>query len=446
MFAGYGDPLEVVTTLSYHTFMALTLDTSRQLRSINELSELVQAISLAPSSESEPDWLEWKREADLNDRRWHALIAKCIAGFANRDPNVAKRWAGGCSYMIVGAEPGNVSGVTPIDNANLHAGISRFVRETVRWSPQYIRHGGTQVLVVTVEPPEFGDEIVAMRTSYQSNERGASVCRGGDVFIRRHGKTDHAGQEDFDMLIRRFADGAEQAGGISVQVLDTATAVPVGCKSDNITNWCQRRERELLAPLEQGRHGGIDLTLVPILENRSPDEYRRQVASYLGAMSPLLPSMVRASALKDRAPHLKLVVVNETEHNFAGTRVEVAIEGDVWAYRNFEDAQPKLPTPPRKWGSASGLGRYMPALTTMPTLDIWGPHIDNSGSTNIEFQDVDLRPHGRVKLDPIHVLCDAKLAGATLTAKWTATSSSASGVAHGEFSIKVSSEIFSSII
>ena len=101
--------------------MALTLDTSKQFRSITELTELVRAISSAPLSESEPDWLEWKREADLKDRRWHALIAKCIVGFANRDPIVAKLWAGGCSYMVVGAEPGNVNGVTPIDNANFHA-------------------------------------------------------------------------------------------------------------------------------------------------------------------------------------------------------------------------------------------------------------------------------------------------------------------------------------
>ena len=85
----------------------------------------------------------------------------------------------------------------------------------------------------------------------------------------------------------------------------------------------------------------------------------------------------------------------------------------------------------------------MPAL---PTLDIWGPHIDNSGSTSVEFPDVDLRPGGSVKLDPIHLVCDSKLAGTTLTAKWTATSSSASGVARGEFPIKISSEIFSLLI
>ena len=429
--------------------MPLTLDTSRQFRSINELTDLVQAISLAPLTESEPDWLEWKREADLSDRRWHVLIAKCIAGFANRDPIVAKRWAGGCSYLVVGAEPGNVNGVSPIDNADLHAGVSRFVRETVRWSPQYIQHDGKLVLVVTVEPPEYGGQIAAMLTSYQSHERGTGGCREGDVFIRRHGKTDLAGQEDFDMLLRRFASGEERASGISVQALDTVTAVPVSCSTDDIATWRQRRESELLAPLGLSTRDGIGSARLVSSDNRSPDEYRRQVASYLAGLSSLLPSMARASALRDRDPSLQLVVVNETEHNFAGTRVEVAIEGDVWAHRSAEDAQPKMPRPPLKWGSAnltSAIAFSIPDFMTTPTLDIWGPHIDNSGSTSVEFSDVDLRPGARENLDPIHLVCDAKLAGATLTAKWTATSSGASGVARGEFPIKVSSEIFSLII
>ena len=177
------------------------------------------------------------------------------------------------------------------------------------------------------------------------------------------------------------------------------------------------------------------------LENRSPEEYRHQVTSYLTKMASVFPSIARAGALLDRDPSMQFVVVNETEHNFTGVRVEVTIEGDVWAYRSAEDAQPEMPTPPREWRSGPWIN--MPSIQSMPTVDIWGPHIDNSGSSSIEFPDVDIRPGERVELDPIHLVCDAKLAGETLTAKWKATSSSASGVARGEFPIKVSSEIFS---
>ena len=137
------------------TPMALALDTSRQLRSIDELTQLVSAISQAPPSETEPDWLEWKREGDLSDRYWHANISKVVAGFSNRDPSVASRQVGDCAYLVIGAEPvlasRNVVGVSPVDNAVLNSGVSRYLRPAVRWSPQYIEHQGQQVLVITVE-------------------------------------------------------------------------------------------------------------------------------------------------------------------------------------------------------------------------------------------------------------------------------------------------------
>ena len=350
--------------------MALTLDASRQFRSVNELTELVRAISSAPSSESEPDWLEWKREADLTNTSWMAQVSRYIAGFANRDPAVAKGWAGGCSYLVIGVEPGNVCGVSPVDNADLHARISRFVRDTVRWSPQYVQHEGKQVLVITVEPPEPGDQIVAMLADFPSNERGVRGCRKGEVFIRRHGKTELAGQDDYDMLVRRFAASAVQASGISVEVLHNATAVSVACGPDAVAEWCERLKRALLEPLERESDRGKSSTPRLNFEKRSPEEYRWQVESYVSEMVPLLPAFIRCAALMDRTPGLHLVVVNETEHNFSGARVEVSIEGEVWAYRSTEEDMSEMPTPPRKWGSAPEF--HLPSINAAAGLDMLG--------------------------------------------------------------------------
>ena len=77
----------------------------------------------------------------------------------------------------------------------------------------------------------------------------------------------------------------------------------------------------------------------------------------------------------------------------------------------------------------------------VPPAQGFGPYIDNSGSTRIEFDDIDLRPGGRVGLDPIHLVSDSTLAGTTLTAIWTVTSTSTDGVARGEFPITVLSEV-----
>ena len=142
---------------------------------------------------------------------------------------------------------------------------------------------------------------------------------------------------------------------------------------------------------------------------------------------------------------MQLMLVNDTEHNFSAVRVEVAINGDVWAYLGEEDAEPRLPARPRAWGTStlSDMIPYVPSISMPSLAEPSGPYIDNSGSARIVFEDVDLRPSGRVRLDPIHLVCEAALAGTTLTAKWAATSESVSGVARGEFPITISSEIVS---
>ena len=162
-----------------------------------------------------------------------------------------------------------------------------------------------------------------------------------------------ADQDDYDMLVRRNAGGPERASGISVEVANTVTAVSFACSSDDIATWCQRLESALLAPLRSRKQEGISAALSLSLDSRSPDDYRREVASYLAKMAPLVPSLARAMAVEDSAPNMQLLVINETEHNFTGVRVELAIEGDVWAFRSVEDALPDLPKRPRKWGSKS---------------------------------------------------------------------------------------------
>ena len=348
---------------------------------------------------------------------------------------MAKRQVDGCAYLVIGAEPGNVSGVSSIDNADLVAGISRFVRETVRWSPQYIQYLGREVLVITIEPPEYGDQIVAMLTDYQS--QAGNVCRRGDVFIRRHGRTDPATQGDYDMLVRRFASGEEQVEGISVCALRDVTAIPVACGSKEIRTWLVRKERELRLSLEREMPPSI-------FESRGVSEFESEMLSYLSEVVPLLPDKARAEAIAGLEPGMQLLLVNGTEHNFTAVRVEVSIDGEMWAYESEDHAQPEMPEPPREWGALRPL---LDALTLSypvgPVTDVFSLYIDNSGPVVIQFDDIDLRPHARVNLDPIHLVCDGTLVGTTLIARWSATSASTSGVARGEIPIRVSQEIVS---
>ena len=423
--------------------MALVLDTSRDFRSVEELTQLVKAISEAPPDESEPDWLEWKREGDLKDRKWHARIAKAIAGFANRDPGVASRQAGGCAYLVIGAEPENVVGVEPVDNAELNAGVSRFVRSSVRWNPQYIGFKGQQILVITVEPPNYGDPISAMLTEYGTDVRMSRVVGKGDVFVRYSGSTGRATQDDYDMLVQRYAAVREQLTGITVDAIGTVSVVPVAYGTEETEAWCVRKKESFPQPTLWP--GGA--TLGTSLDDRSISEYMAEVDAYIDEAASLLPRAAHAVAIDDRGvPGMALRLTNGTERNFAAVRVQVVVEGDVFAYLSADEARPFLPAPPRRWGTHAGPRMIRPSLplTTEAYLssieESSDPHIDHSDPTTIVFPDVDLRPSESVKLYPVHLVTAGVLAGTVTFAKWSATSSSADSVAAGKLPIEVSPE------
>ena len=425
--------------------MTLALDTSRQLRTPNELLQLVNAIVQARDSEPETDWLEWKREADLSSQQGHAVIAKNVVGFANRHPAVAERQVGGCAYLVIGAEPGEVHGVSPVDNAVLDPGVTRFVGREVRWTPKLVEYGNKDILVVTVEPPELGDPIRSILKAHQP-DRGLRL-RNGDVYVRSHGRTDLATQADFDMLTRRYAAGQEQVSGIRVEPIGTVSAVPVKYGNDEIQDWCSQEREFLAVPYLPPSLRGFRSSLMGYRrDDRSPDEYTDEVEDYIDKAASRLARAAHAVALEDRSQGMELRLANGTERNFEAVRVKVEIEGDVSAYRSAEWAWPEMPRPPRAWGTPRP---YDLGALTRPTSTAFGPSmpskprepiICNSDPTRVEFDDVDLRPSDSASLPPIHLVTAADLAGTALRAEWTATSSNADSVARGEFTIEVCPE------
>ena len=92
----------------------MLIGTRVSLRSPLELIGLVSAI-VAASPNDETDWLEWKSGMDLGQKDSHVTIARHILGMASRQVAGALRQAGGCGYIVIGAEPGSVTGVTEVD-------------------------------------------------------------------------------------------------------------------------------------------------------------------------------------------------------------------------------------------------------------------------------------------------------------------------------------------
>jgi hypothetical protein len=132
--------------------MPLDVDVSRALRSPADLASLVQAV-LTASEHDEFTWIEWKNGIVLGDREGRVNIARHILGMANRPVEEASRYAGGCGYIVIGAEPGECGGVTQIDPADLDSGLRPYLgSDGPRWTPQYVSAQGKSVLVITVDP------------------------------------------------------------------------------------------------------------------------------------------------------------------------------------------------------------------------------------------------------------------------------------------------------
>jgi hypothetical protein len=165
---------------------------------------LVEAV-LNASENDESDWIEWKSGLDLRGKETQGTLARHILGMANRRPEHAARYAAGCGYIIVGAEPGRCAGVAEVDPAVLSQGMHPYLgAEGPGWAAQYVNRDGVSVLVVSVEPPRPGNRIFTLRKEFPK-------YLAGTVFVRRQGSTGQAGPDDIRALEDRFAAGAAEA-------------------------------------------------------------------------------------------------------------------------------------------------------------------------------------------------------------------------------------------
>src|ERR1700736_3306122 len=97
--------------------MSIDLDIRAAIRH-PDLGRLVQAVVDADEHD-EADWIEWKSDLDLSTKKGCFPIARTTLGMANRIPAAASLVCEGLGYLVIGAEPGNLAGVTSVDPADL---------------------------------------------------------------------------------------------------------------------------------------------------------------------------------------------------------------------------------------------------------------------------------------------------------------------------------------
>lgn len=213
--------------------MPLSIDTGRAIRLPSELNQLVDAV-LRAGDHDETDWIEWKSRRDLLRAEDVGDIARHVLAFSNRDPDRAHGTAEGYGYLVVGAQPGEVHGVEPIDPAALEAKLRPYLggADGPGWWHHYVETAGKTVLVISVAPPKWGDPIRLLRKPLGSYLKGT-------VFVRRNGATEIADDTEMDMLQRRIQRGRERINASVIWSSRSPTIPPIDLSEDVVGEWIE---------------------------------------------------------------------------------------------------------------------------------------------------------------------------------------------------------------
>lgn len=341
--------------------MALNIDPSRPLRTIPQLTALLEAIDGAePGDESFA--VEWKRPLELNKASGRFAIAKCILGMGNRAVEAAGRSFGGLGYMVVGMEPRNVVGMPSIDYADLQPQIEAYTGEDgPSWSPQQVTYEGQNILVITVEAPADGDRIHPLRKSYQSDQRGERGHDKGAILVRHHAMTEPATVADIRELERRLLSGQP-----SVEAIDDIVATPSGAVqvievTDDAVKHRQTKEEEAFPPQTDATSGpasspfGFPTFTINTTPRAERERYERERVQYLRDFNAALkPHAIRTAVERHPAP-FELAITNNSRTALQELEIRVTMPEGILIFGANDDLgqMPRPPKPPSTSAFAS---------------------------------------------------------------------------------------------
>jgi hypothetical protein len=439
--------------------MPFPIDVSKPFRYPSELKRLVQAVRVAGDYD-ETRWVEWKRALDLTATEGTRHIVRQILGFANRDPQVAAQWAGGYAYLLIGACPEALMGITPIDPEQLVSKTRPYVGSHITWTPEYVEVDDVTVLVIIVEPPRLGDEIHALR-------KQLDTYKPGTVLVRRHGQIDQADVDELAMLQRRLLARTPEVELTVEPVLPVIEGMPDF--QSFVGTWATgERERRMSArhKRELSEEPASNLSLLGVAfaaaavasrDPRSLQQYEAEIDSYLAkAKQALLERGIWYLAQHSPAK-LTMQVRNSSARNYTQVAVILSIESaEVRGYgggalKMIENDKPHLPkppdplgTPPPSFTDSWALG-LMPHVSPGPRLlasnfaalsRVWRVSNIDEG-VSIEFDPCDLRPYGSIHLPAVPLIVNAR-PGTTIPVKWRATATNADGIVTGRCAITAS--------
>ncbi|WP_170914985.1 MULTISPECIES: RNA-binding domain-containing protein [unclassified Mycobacterium] len=385
------------------------IDTTRALRTDDELLRLATAIHGSRLEAQETNWLEWKSSLDLNTAAGKFAVAKAVLGFANRSVEDARLNCGGVAYVVVGVEPGRVAGIPAIDHADLTPGIKTYA-ETPRFTPRTIQISGVEVLVVVVEPPEPGDPQHTLQKQYDK-------FHAGMVFHRGSARTAPAGPKEVEMLGRRLVQGTQRPELDLTLDCAAEPLIRLSADREQRDDWLRRHEGYVRAhsrkppeppPPSSTASGSTTLARLTALDSMalfgryaSPEdtkEFDRRVVDYLAKMRRrLLDYVLREIVNDDDANTVHFRVCNDTDDPVSGVQLKVRIDKGGVLVRTYPPGVKDLPPLP-EWPDP--LDQVLPnahiAGLVRTQIPDFFPHAGSVSDTGDAFEvtwDVgDLRP------------------------------------------------------
>jgi hypothetical protein len=422
--------------------VALIIDTTRARRSHRELTELAEAVHIAPVGEPETHALEWKSTLDLagGAATPRFKLAKPIIAFANRSPDMALQEFEGCAYVLVGVEPQNVPGIAKHDPADVDTWLVPYTgAQGPRWSIDYVQVAGRDVLVVTVEPSRWGDRIFVLEKPFEN-------FAAGRPFVRRQGKSAEPDPSEIRMLEGRLKrTGAQMRLAVDLAP-DQPMLMAYSVGTRDWPDWMNEERHRLYAPLAPTPKPAGVYTPAFNVEGRTREEYQREVEEYTDRTT--WQALIWEEAVSSQLAPVKLRIVNPTDLNYAEVEVEVDLPDAVYAFFSADDPGGILetPEPPELWNTSlialtvnleaeRNLRELARARGLGPGKLSAGP-----GPWKVQFTPIDLRPQKTVALPVLFLAVPDGLqegVDRTLDLRWTATSKSANGSATGTLTVSI---------
>jgi len=404
---------------------------------------------------AERHYLEIKgSDFDISKKTDKQKIAKFILGAANRDPDVAKRYFQGYAVMILGVDQNRIVGVEPTEMMELQHVIRPFLGAS---GPQWdvvrvpVQDSGKEVLIVLVDPPEFGQPPFPCRAE-------GDKLKDGAIYIRADGATREAKADEIDMLLRRFK---RVSPDVKLEISVTGNVNSIRCdKARTLDEYIEDKEAALLAAMPSENpavSSNVYATILsaPMLdpsttpEDRTREEYRAEIKKWKDecaqSWGTLLDNVTALFGVNTvRIENLTTTFLRKVE-------VKIHLSGAVRAVSHKElkttlEAGPSelgLPSSPRPWGPKSriyGLASSLRSFDFNPP--IFSPSSvswSNTGSVDLTVDVGDLRPKQVFETedaDTVLVVPD-DFAVKEITGTWTATADGINELFSGEIVVPV---------